>query len=279
VIVQEDHRADVAVVQIWYKVGASFEQDGATGVSHALEHMMFKRTKNLASGEFSRLVAARGGRENAFTTADYTTYFQQWSADNIELSFKLEADRMQNLLLDPEEFKNELKVIHEERRLRTEDNAQSVAIETVLAHTWQTSPYRQPVIGWAADIDQMQLAELADWYHRYYTPNNAILVVVGNVQIAAIKKLAEQYFSAIPRRELPPQKVRPEVAQHGEMRLQIPQGAGPARGGSPSVWRNREELVVQRPGCPHRHRPAVLRPRRPLQASGRWCGRTSMCQS
>ena len=221
VIVQEDHRADVAVVQIWYKVGAADEQDGATGVSHALEHMMFKRTKNLASGEFSRLVAAQGGRENAFTTADYTTYFQQWSAANVELSFKLEADRMQNLLLDPDEFKNERKVIHEERRLRTDDSAQAAALETVLANTWQTSPYRQPVIGWAADIDQMQLSELAAWYHRFYTPNNAILVVVGNVQLAAIQKLAEQYFGPLEKRELPPRKTRPEVAQRGTKRLQI----------------------------------------------------------
>ena len=221
VIVQEDHRADVAVVQLWYKVGAADEQDGATGVSHALEHMMFKRTKNLATGEFSRLVAAQGGRENAFTTADYTTYFQQWSAANVELSFKLEADRMQNLLLDPDEFKNERKVIHEERRLRTDDSAQAAALETVLANTWQTSPYRQPVIGWAADIDQMQLSELAAWYHRFYTPNNAILVVVGNVQLAAILKLAEQYFGPLEKRELPLRKARPEVAQRGAKRLQI----------------------------------------------------------
>ena len=221
VIVQEDHRADVAVVQLWYKVGAADEQDGATGVSHALEHMMFKRTKNLATGEFSRLVAAQGGRENAFTTADYTTYFQQWSAANVELSFKLEADRMQNLLLDPDEFNNERKVIHEERRLRTDDSAQAAALETVLANTWQTSPYRQPVIGWAADIDQMQLSELAAWYHRFYTPNNAILVVVGNVQLAAILKLAEQYFGPLEKRELPLRKARPEVAQHGAKRLQI----------------------------------------------------------
>ena len=221
VIVQEDHRADVAVVQLWYKVGAADEQDGATGVSHALEHMMFKRTKNLATGEFSRLVAAQGGRENAFTTADYTTYFQQWSAANVELSFKLEADRMQNLLLDPDEFNNERKVIHEERRLRTDDSAQAAALETVLANTWQTSPYRQPVIGWAADIDQMQLSELAAWYHRFYTPNNAILVVVGNVQLAAILKLAEQYFGPLEKRELPLRKARPEVAQRGAKRLQI----------------------------------------------------------
>ena len=173
VIVQEDHRAPVVAVQVWYRIGASYELDGATGVSHALEHMMFKRTKHLKSGEFSRLVADRGGHENAFTTTDYTTYFQTWSATNAELSMKLEAERMQNLVLDPGEFKNELKVIQEERRLRTDDSASALALEAVLAHTWQTSPYRQPVIGWPADIAQMQLPDLATWYHRYYAPNNA----------------------------------------------------------------------------------------------------------
>ena len=221
VIVQEDHRAPVVVVQVWYKVGGSYELDGATGVSHALEHMMFKRTKHFATGEFSRRIAELGGRENAFTTADYTTYFQQWAASNVGLSFELEAERMQNLVLDPAEFANELKVIREERRLRTDDSPQALAFETILAHTWQTSPYRQPVIGWASDIEQMQLAELSVWYQRYYTPNNAILVVVGDVTPPAIHDLAQQYFGALARQTLPPLKIRPEVAQTGLKRLTI----------------------------------------------------------
>ncbi len=221
VIVQEDHRAPVVAIQVWYQVGASYELDGATGQSHALEHMMFKRTKTLKSGEFSRIVADRGGRENAFTSADYTTYFQTWSADQTELSMRLESDRMQNLVLDPAEFKNELKVIQEERRLRTDDSAQALALETVLAHTWQTSPYRQPVIGWPADLAQMQLPDLAAWYHRYYAPNNAILVVVGDVEVARIKQLATRYFGPIPRREVLPPKARPELPQRGEKRLTI----------------------------------------------------------
>ena len=221
VIVQADHRAPVVVFQVWYKVGASYELDGATGVSHALEHMMFKRTKGLASGEFSRLVADHGGRENAFTTADFTTYYQQWSADQVALSMKLEAERMRNLRLDPAEFKNEIKVIREERRLRTDDNATALALETVLAHTWQTSPYRQPVIGWPADIEQMQLADLTAWYRRYYVPNNAILVVVGDVEVAAIKKLANRYFGGIPRQQIPLLHSRPEQPQRGEKRLTI----------------------------------------------------------
>jgi zinc protease len=221
VLVQEDHRAPVVVVQVWYKVGGSYELDGATGVSHALEHMMFKRTKHFATGEFSRRIAELGGRENAFTTADYTTYFQQWAASNVALSFELEAERMHNLVLDPGEFANELKVIREERRLRTDDSPQALAFETILAHTWQTSPYRQPVIGWASDIEQMQLTELSAWYQRYYAPNNALLVVVGDVVPAAIQALAQQHFGALPRQVLPPQKDRPEVTQAGLKRLTI----------------------------------------------------------
>lgn len=219
-IVQEDHRAPVVVVQVWYKVGGSYER-GITGVSHALEHMMFKRTKKLSTGEFSRIVASHGGRENAFTTADYTTYFQQWSADQVGLSFELEAERMQHLVLDPVEFTNELKVIREERRLRTDDSGQALAFETILAHTWQTSPYRQPVIGWAADIEQLTLDDLAAWYHRYYAPNNAILVVVGDVDPKAVRSLAQQHFGALPRQPIPPVVDRPEAAQHGEKRLTI----------------------------------------------------------
>ncbi|MGE3773480.1 MAG: M16 family metallopeptidase, partial [Gammaproteobacteria bacterium] len=201
-VVQEDHRAPVAVVQIWYKVGASYEQDGATGVSHALEHMMFKRTRHLATGEFSRLIAERGGRENAFTSLDYTAYFQQWSKDDVAESFRLEAERMQHLVLDAQEFATEKKVIAEERRLRTDDDPQALAAEVANAVIWQTSPYRQPVIGWAADIESMQLPDLRAWYERWYTPSNATLVVVGDVDPAAVKALAQTHFGAIPARKV-----------------------------------------------------------------------------
>ncbi|MBM4226530.1 MAG: insulinase family protein [Gammaproteobacteria bacterium] len=220
-IVQEDHRAPVAVVQVWYRVGGSDEHDGITGISHALEHLMFKRTRNLATGEFSRRVAQRGGTENAFTSADYTAYYQQWAASNVAESFRLEAERMQHLMLDPEEVANELKVIREERRLRTEDDPGAAAFERILAATWQTSPYRQPVIGWAADIEQMQLEEIRDWYARYYIPNNAVVVVVGDVQPEALRTLAEDTFGKIPARPLPAAKVRPEVPQQGLKRLEI----------------------------------------------------------
>ena len=219
VLVREDHRAAVAVVQIWYRAGASFEPDGTTGVSHALEHMMFKRSRHLASGEFSRTIAARGGHDNAFTTADYTVYYHQWPATNLAESFRLEAERMANLVLDPAEFSNEREVILEERRMRIEDNPDSAATETFLATAWQTSPYRQPVIGWQADIAHLELADLRAWYERWYVPNNAIVVVVGDVDPADVRRLAERHFGPLPARPLVPPRPRPEVLQTGEKRV------------------------------------------------------------
>lgn len=218
-IVQEDHRAPVAVVQVWYRVGSSYEHDGITGVSHALEHMMFKRTKSLDTGEFSRIVSANGGRENAFTGSDYTAYFQQWSAENVELSFELEAERMQNLVIDGEEFDKEINVVLEERRLRTDDNPQALAIEAARAAAYQTSPYRYPIIGWAADIQNMTAEDLRVWYDRWYGPNNAIVVVVGDVEPERVHELARKHFGPLPARDIAPPKPRPEVLQRGTKRV------------------------------------------------------------
>lgn len=220
-IVQEDHRAPVAVVQVWYRVGSSYEHDGITGISHALEHMMFKRTKKLKTGEFSELVAARGGRENAFTSYDYTAYFQQWSAKNIALSFELEAERMSNLVIDDEEFAKEIKVVLEERRLRTDDNPQSLAMESARAAAFQTSPYRYPVIGWASDIKNMKAVDLRAWYKRWYGPNNAIVVVVGDVDPAHVFTLAKSHFGHLKMRDIPPPRPRPEVPQPGLKRIKV----------------------------------------------------------
>ena len=214
-IVQEDHRAPVAVVQIWYKVGSSAEYDGITGVSHALEHMMFKGTEKIPPGQFSEIVAAKGGNENAFTSTDYTAYFQTWAAENVALSFELEADRMRNLLLSPEEFKNEIRVVLEERRLRTDDNPQALLGETARAVAYQTSPYRQPVVGWAADLQAMEIGDLSTWYKRWYAPDNATLIVVGDVDPEAVKALAIEHFGGIPRQNIRPPRSRPEVVQQG----------------------------------------------------------------
>ncbi|MCU0936526.1 MAG: insulinase family protein, partial [Gammaproteobacteria bacterium] len=179
VLVKPDRRAPVVVSQVWYRVGSSYEHDGITGLSHMLEHMMFKGTETLGPGEFSRLIAAEGGRENAFTGQDYTGYFQHLAADRLEISFRLEADRMARLLLREEDFVKERAVVSEERRLRTEDQPESLTYEAFQAAAFQTSPYRHPVIGWMADIEGYTLQDLKDWYRRWYGPNNATLVVVG----------------------------------------------------------------------------------------------------
>ncbi|MFT4565027.1 MAG: zinc protease, partial [Gammaproteobacteria bacterium] len=220
-IVQEDHRAPVAVVQVWYKIGSSSEYDGITGISHALEHMMFKGTEKVPSGTFSEIVAAKGGNENAFTSTDYTAYFQTWAAENVGLSFELEADRMGNLLLSETEFKNEIKVVLEERRLRTDDNPQALLGESAHAVAFQTSPYRQPVIGWAADLQAMEVDDLKSWYRRWYAPDNATVVVVGDVDPSAVNALAQKHFGPLKRQGVKQMRARPEVEQQGKKTLTV----------------------------------------------------------
>ena len=221
VIVKEDHRAPVVVSQIWYKIGASYEHIGITGASHVLEHMMFKGTEKLEPGEFSRIIAEHGGRENAFTGRDFTAYFQQLEASRLPISFELEADRMRNLRMLPEEFAKEVKVVMEERRLRTEDNPNALLYEQFNASAFQVSPYHNPIIGWMDDLENLELAELKDWYQRWYAPNNATLVVVGDVKANEVFKLAEQHFGAIQPSESRITKPRREPLQNGERRLTL----------------------------------------------------------
>ncbi len=225
VLVKEDRRAPVMVSQIWYKVGASYEHDGITGLSHVLEHMMFQGTKRLAPGEFSKIIAENGGRENAFTGADYTAYFQTMEASRLEVSLKLEADRMQNLNLQQKEFVKELQVVMEERRMRTEDKPQGQTYEYFKALAYTNSPYRNPIIGWMQDLEDMQLVDLSDWYKQWYSPNNATLVVVGDVQAQKVFSLAEQYFSNIPAVNFKSVKKRIEVLQVGVRRSIVKQQA------------------------------------------------------
>ena len=225
ILVKEDHRAPVMVSQIWYKVGASYEHDGITGLSHVLEHMMFQGTDNLQPGEFSKIIAENGGRENAFTGADYTAYFQTMEASRLEVSLRLEADRMQYLKLQDKEFVKELQVVMEERRMRTEDKPQSQAYEYFKAMAFTSSPYRNPIIGWMQDLDDMKLLDLAAWYKQWYAPNNATLVIVGDVQASTVFKLAEQYFGDIPAVDFKPVKQRVEVAQLGIRRGIVKQTA------------------------------------------------------
>ncbi|WP_133139319.1 M16 family metallopeptidase [Legionella genomosp. 1] len=200
VIVKEDHRAPVAVVMVWYNVGSADEPGGITGVSHALEHLMFKGTKKYPIGMFSKTIAGIGGQENAFTNTDYTAYFEKISASQLPIAFELEADRMQNLVLDPNEFSKEIKVIQEERRMRTDDNPQALTFERYLATAHLAAPYHHPVIGWMTDLQQMNVNDARAWYQSFYTPNNATLVVVGDVNPAKVHELAKLYFGQLKKK-------------------------------------------------------------------------------
>jgi zinc protease len=221
VIVKEDHRAPVAVSQVWYKAGSMDESNGTTGVAHVLEHMMFKGTEKVPDGQFSKLVAAAGGRENAFTNRDTTVYFQQLQKDRLPIAFSLEADRMANLQLKNEAFNKEIQVVMEERRMRTEDNPQSVVYEQLMSVAFQAHPYRRPIIGWMDDLENMSPQDARDWYTRWYAPNNATLVVAGDVNPDEIIALAEKEFGPIARKALPARKPQQEPAPRGEKRITV----------------------------------------------------------
>lgn len=221
VIVKEDRRAPVMVSQVWYRAGSMDEFNGTTGVAHVLEHMMFKGTKTVPPGEFSKRIAAAGGRENAFTSRDYTAYFQQMQKDRLELSMQLEADRMANLVISDALFAKEIQVVMEERRLRTDDQAQSVVYERLMATAYQTHPYRRPIIGWMNDLQNMTAQDTRDWYARWYAPNNATLVVAGDVEAGAVIALAKKHFGALPARPLPERKPQTEPEQIGTKRIVV----------------------------------------------------------
>jgi zinc protease len=220
-IVKEDHRAPVVVSQVWYKVGASYEHEGITGISHMLEHMMFKGTKHLEPNEFSHIIAENGGEQNAFTGQDYTTYFQKLHKDRLEVSFKNEADRMRNLVIDPDELKKEQKVVAEERRMRTDDNPQALLRERFDAAAFVSSPYHRPVIGWMSDINHYQADDLRVWYQKWYAPNNATVVVVGDVSPKAVLALAKKYFGPLKPEKVATLKPQVEVNQKGIREIEV----------------------------------------------------------
>jgi zinc protease len=221
-IVREDHRAPVVVSQVWYKVGSSHEHSGITGISHALEHMMFKGTRKHPPGAFSRIIAEHGGRENAFTGRDYTAYFQQLEASRLPISFELEADRMRNLTLPADEFAREIEVIKEERRLRTEDDPQALAWEQLYAAAFTAAPYGNPIIGWMNDLDHMTVEDLRQWYRHWYAPDNATLVVVGDVVPDEVHRLAKRHFGRLKAgRDDANIKPRIEPLQTGERRVTV----------------------------------------------------------
>ena len=221
ILVQEDHRAPAVVSQIWYKVGASNEHGGITGISHMLEHMMFKGTQKHPPGEFSRIIAANGGRENAFTGQDYTAYFQTLEKSRLPVSLELEADRMRNLKLVEAEFAKEHQVVLEERRLRTDDQPRAKMQEHFESVAFSSSPYQNPVIGWPDDVAGLTLTDLKQWYGLWYAPNNATLVVVGDVRPEEVYAQAKKFFGGLKPSVLPPVKPQGEVEQLGLRRMTV----------------------------------------------------------
>ena len=220
-IIKEDHRAPVVVNQVWYKVGGSYELTGKTGLSHMLEHMMFKGTQKYSPGEFSRIMAVNGARENAFTGYDYTAYFQTLEKSRLAISFEMEADRMRHLLLSEDEFIKEKKVVAEERRVRTEDKPINRTYEHFMATAYQSSPYQNPLVGWMSDIENYTLPDLQAWYQRWYAPNNAIVVVAGDVEPQAVLALAKQYFGPLKSQPIIVPSPSPEVEQLGVKRITV----------------------------------------------------------
>lgn len=218
-IVKPDRRAPTAVHMLWLRVGSMDEVDGASGVAHVLEHLMFKGTPTIPAGEFSRRVAALGGRENAFTAKDYTGYYQQIPANRLEDVMMLEADRFAHNQWPDEEFKKEIEVVKEERRLRTEDSPRALMNEALNAAVFVASPYRRPIVGWMSDLQAMTPADAREFFLRWYVPANAAVVVAGDVDVAQVRVLAEKYYGSVPARAVPARKPREEPVQVGVRRM------------------------------------------------------------
>ncbi|WP_020396083.1 M16 family metallopeptidase [Thiolinea disciformis] len=220
-IVKPDHRAPTAVHMLWHRVGAMDELSGTTGVAHVLEHMLFKGTPTVKGGEFSRRVAALGGDENAFTSDDYTAYYQQIPKEKLEEVMKLESDRFVNNEWPDEEFKKELEVVKEERRMRTDDRPRSLLYEQLMAATYMAHPYQNPIIGWMTDLDNMTPNDARAFYKKWYNPLNAALVVAGDVKPDEAYALAEKYYGALPTHPVEERKVVKEPAQTGMRALSV----------------------------------------------------------
>ena len=218
-IIKPDRRAPTVAHMLWVRVGAMDEVDGTSGVAHVLEHMMFKGTPTLKPGEFSRRIAALGGRDNAFTSQDATGYYQQIPASKLEDVMRLEADRFARTQWADDEFKREVEVVKEERRLRTEDSPRGQLYEIASATIFTASPYRRPIVGWMSDLDAMTPADVRDFYKRWYVPGNAAVVIAGDVDVAQARRLAEKYYGRIPAGATPVRKPRDEPAQVGIRRL------------------------------------------------------------
>ncbi|MHB8844171.1 MAG: M16 family metallopeptidase [Nitrospirota bacterium] len=221
VLLKEEHKAPIVTFQIWYRVGARNEQLGKTGMSHVLEHMMFKGSRKYGPKQFSQIVQRNGGNDNAFTSKDYTAYFENIAADRLEIAMDLESDRMQNLLLDPKDFLSERDVVKEERRMRYEDDPTQSMVEQMMATAFSAHPYQWPVIGWMADLENLTREDLARHYRTYYAPNNATVVIVGDFDTKKVLTLVEKHFGGIPRGPEVPKVGAVEPKQLGEKRVTV----------------------------------------------------------
>ena len=221
VLVIEDHRNPIATVQTWYRVGSRNEVPGATGLAHFLEHMMFKGTPTVGRGEFSRIIEENGGRDNAFTSQDVTSYYIDIAADRVDRVLGIEADRMRNLLLEEREIGSERQVVAEERRTRTEDDPDGYLSEEFLAAAYKAHPYGWPILGWMSDIQRINARELRAFYDRYYLPNNALLVVAGDVDAGRVVARVRETFGKIARGPVPPPMDSVEPPQAAERRIQL----------------------------------------------------------
>ena len=219
-IIKPDRRAPTVAHMMWVRVGSMDEVDGTSGVAHVLEHMMFKGTPSLKPGEYSRRIAALGGRDNAFTSQDATAYHQQIPANQLEEIMRLEADRFANTQWDDAEFKREIEVVKEERRMRVEDAPRAQLYEAASAVAYTAAPYRRPIIGWMSDLESMTPADVRNFYRQWYVPGNAAVVVAGDVEVSKVRALAEKYYGVLPAGVLPERKPRIEPVQTGLRRLE-----------------------------------------------------------
>ena len=221
VILKKDTRAPVVTSHIWYKIGSVDESSGKTGLSHALEHMMFKGTKKNPGGKFSEVISKLGGTENAFTSKDYTAYYQTLPSQYLEDAIKLESDRMSNLVVSKEDFVKEIEVIKEERRLRTDDQPEGIAYEQLYASAYNNSAYHDPIIGWMEDLHNMTEKDIFNWYKSWYAPNNATAVIVGDIDFDKTFKLVEKYYGNKKNVKIDSRVERVEPEQFGEKNISI----------------------------------------------------------
>ena len=221
VVVVTDRRVPVVSHMLWYKVGAADEQEGRSGIAHLLEHLMFKGTPEVPQGEFSRIVARNGGQENAFTSYDYTAFYQNIARDRLELVMRMEADRMHNLTLTDEQVAPEKLVVLEERSQRIDNDPAEILDEEAQAAKFLNHPYRRPVIGWQKEIAALRTADVLEFYRRWYAPNNAVLVVTGDVDAAELRPLAERTYGRIKKVALPARLQLVEPEQRAERRVSL----------------------------------------------------------